>query len=214
MEVEELLYGDSPSVSDTASADYQSDGPLVPKVPSKAPSRARRSEASKLPRVTFRAVSPSSQEETPSSRAHTLGTREPVPEPRRGKKEATPVPTPETGKVAGAPPETGAQKSPPPKLARGDPPQWDYRDSYREYERTDRVENPAMEVEEDLHRDSLSVTDTTSADSESEEALAPKLPPKAPHRRRRSGTSRLPSRACREEPLSNEDTPSLRARSP
>ncbi|KAK1791062.1 hypothetical protein P4O66_002106 [Electrophorus voltai] len=58
MEVEEVLYGDSPSVSDTASADYKSDEPLVPKGSPKAPPRARHSEASKLhhPNLTGRQV--------------------------------------------------------------------------------------------------------------------------------------------------------------
>ncbi|KAK1795765.1 hypothetical protein P4O66_008830 [Electrophorus voltai] len=93
--------------SHTTSADYQCDEPLAPKVPPKAPPRAHRSEASKLPHVTFREVLPSSDEETPSTRAHSLGNHAPVPKPFRGMKEATPVPTPEAGKVAGVSPESG-----------------------------------------------------------------------------------------------------------
>ncbi|KAK1800730.1 hypothetical protein P4O66_005922, partial [Electrophorus voltai] len=122
MEVEEVLYGHSPSVSNTASADYHSDEPLVPKVPLKASCRAHHSEASKLPHVMFRETSPSS-EETPSTRAHSLGTHATVPKLHSSKKEAIPVPTPERGKVAGMPPKMGAQKSLPHKSARGDPPQ-------------------------------------------------------------------------------------------
>ncbi|KAK1784371.1 hypothetical protein P4O66_003098 [Electrophorus voltai] len=76
---------------------------------------------------------------------------------------------------------------------------WDYRESYREYEQsggyTDvslqsecndvsfrldpaihQPENPAVEVEEAFHRDSLLEMDTVSADSESKE---PPVPPKA-----------------------------------
>ncbi|KAK1804724.1 hypothetical protein P4O66_003576 [Electrophorus voltai] len=56
MEVEEGLYGDPPLVSDTQSADYQSDKPLASKAVPNAPPRTRRSEASKLPRVTFREI--------------------------------------------------------------------------------------------------------------------------------------------------------------
>ncbi|KAK1785800.1 hypothetical protein P4O66_003179 [Electrophorus voltai] len=71
-----------------------------------------------------------------------------------------------------------------------------------------------MEVEEVLYRDSPSVMDTASADSESKDPLAPKVPPKTPPRRPCSRTSRLPSGACREALLSDEDTPSAKARSP
>ncbi|KAK1785527.1 hypothetical protein P4O66_018891, partial [Electrophorus voltai] len=51
-------------------------------------------------------------------------TRAPVPKPRRGKGEATPVPTPETSKVTGAPPEMGVRKSPPPKSRAAIPHRW------------------------------------------------------------------------------------------
>ncbi|KAK1788772.1 hypothetical protein P4O66_002585 [Electrophorus voltai] len=77
-----------------------------------------------------------------------------------------------------------------------------------------QVENPAVEVEEALHRDSLSQMNTVSADSESEEPPSPKVPPKPLPRRRRPGISRLPNEACREASSSDVDTPPAKARSP
>ncbi|KAK1802677.1 hypothetical protein P4O66_004311 [Electrophorus voltai] len=120
-EVEEVLRRDPPSVSDTATADY-SDKPVAPKIPPKALPRACHSEASKLCHVAFREALPLSGEDTPFLRACSPKTHVLVPKPRRGKKEATPVPSPETGKVAGVPPDMGAQKSTPPKSVRGNPP--------------------------------------------------------------------------------------------
>ncbi|KAK1800996.1 hypothetical protein P4O66_004743 [Electrophorus voltai] len=122
MEVEEVLFGDPPTDSDVESAVSRSDEPPAPKIPPKAPSRKCRSGASKPSLVAHIEVN-SFEEETPSTRAHSPGTRAPIPKPHRGKKEATPVPTPETTKVTGAPPEKWQEKLPPPKLASGDPPQ-------------------------------------------------------------------------------------------
>ncbi|KAK1790924.1 hypothetical protein P4O66_014763, partial [Electrophorus voltai] len=65
----------------------------------------------------------SHEERTPFARAHSPGTLASVPKPHRGRKEAKPVPTPETAKVAGAPPVVGQRTLAPPKLARGDSPQ-------------------------------------------------------------------------------------------
>ncbi|KAK1789641.1 hypothetical protein P4O66_015538 [Electrophorus voltai] len=115
---------------------------------------------------------------------------------------------------------------------------WDYQESYWESEQrwgymdvslrskcTDvsflsdstihQVENPAVEMEEALYRDSLLEMDTISADyvSASEEPPAPKVPPKAPPRRCQPGISRLPNGACREASSSDEDTPPVKARS-
>ncbi|KAK1800233.1 hypothetical protein P4O66_000278 [Electrophorus voltai] len=61
--------------------------------------------------------------DTQPIRVYSPGTRAPVPKPHRGKGEASPVPTPKTGKATGVPPVVGARRSPPPKSARGDPPQ-------------------------------------------------------------------------------------------
>ncbi|XP_035390611.1 uncharacterized protein LOC113589841 [Electrophorus electricus] len=80
-------------------------------VPPKAPSRVHHSEASKVPRVTFREALALSEEETFSTSVRSLQTRVPVPKPHRGKKKATPVPTPETGKVVGVPPEMDPPKN-------------------------------------------------------------------------------------------------------
>ncbi|KAK1792030.1 hypothetical protein P4O66_001808 [Electrophorus voltai] len=75
-------------------------------------------------------------------------------------------------------------------------------------------EHPAMEVEEALHRDSPSEMDTMSADSETEEPPAPKVPPKALPRRLHAGISRQPNGACGEVSSSDEDIPSVKAHSP
>ncbi|KAK1784671.1 hypothetical protein P4O66_003355 [Electrophorus voltai] len=117
MEVEEVLYGDPPTDSEVKSADSRSEEPPLPKRPPKAPPRRCLSEAGKPFCVAQR------EEETPSTRAYSFGTCAPVPKPRRSKGEATPGLTPETGKVTVASPETGAQKSPPPRLVKAHPPQ-------------------------------------------------------------------------------------------
>ncbi|KAK1794597.1 hypothetical protein P4O66_001317 [Electrophorus voltai] len=122
MEVVEVLYGDPPNVSDIESADSKSDEPLALKIPPKAPPRRCRSGGSK-PSCAAQREAIAFEEETPSTRAYSPGTPAPVPKPRRGKREVTPVPTAETGNVSGAPHVTGARKSPPPKSAKGDPPQ-------------------------------------------------------------------------------------------
>ncbi|KAK1799519.1 hypothetical protein P4O66_000401 [Electrophorus voltai] len=121
MEVEEALHEDSPSVMDTWSADLESNEPPVPKVPPKA----RRTRISKLPRVTHKEAVPSSSEDTPSPGAHSPRARVPVRKPQRDKKEASPVPTPETCKTTGALPKACApkpEKPPPPNSAKGDCP--------------------------------------------------------------------------------------------
>ncbi|KAK1792628.1 hypothetical protein P4O66_012565, partial [Electrophorus voltai] len=70
----------------------------------------------------------------------------------------------------------------------------DYHKGYVDYERNreysdislrsdsefDHGEDPLMEVEEVLHRDPSSGSDTEAADYKSEEPLAAKTPPKAP----------------------------------
>ncbi|KAK1788417.1 hypothetical protein P4O66_016849, partial [Electrophorus voltai] len=105
MEVEEVLCGDSPNVSDVESADYESDEPPALKIPPKALPRRCRSGASKLSRVAQSEVT-AFEEESPFTRPYSPRTRAPVPKPRRGKEEATPVPAPETGRATGAPPVT------------------------------------------------------------------------------------------------------------
>ncbi|KAK1787231.1 hypothetical protein P4O66_002748 [Electrophorus voltai] len=55
--------------------------------------------------------------------------------------------------------------------------------------------------------------DTVSADSESKEPPAPKVPPEAPPRRCRPRISRLPNGARRESSSSDKDTPPAKARS-
>ncbi|KAK1793797.1 hypothetical protein P4O66_001526 [Electrophorus voltai] len=121
LEVEEVLHRGPPSVIDVESADSRSEEPPAPKRPPKAPPRRCRSGAGKLSRAVQREVT-SFEEETHSTRAYSPGTCAPVPKPRRGKGEATPVLTPETGNVTGAPPEMGARTSQPSKSVRGDPP--------------------------------------------------------------------------------------------
>ncbi|KAK1789526.1 hypothetical protein P4O66_015440, partial [Electrophorus voltai] len=92
MEVEEALREDSPSVTDTWSADSERDEPPAPKT---------------LPHLGH--TSPGA-----------------ACKPQRDKKEASPVPAPETGKTTGAPPKAYApkpEKPSPPSSAKGDPPQ-------------------------------------------------------------------------------------------
>ncbi|KAK1784676.1 hypothetical protein P4O66_003359 [Electrophorus voltai] len=105
MEVEEALHEDPPSVMDTWSADSESDKATAPK----AMSEACCSRVSKMPSVTCREATSTTSEGTPSLKSH--GPRAPVPtqNPQRGKKEVSPVPTPETGKMAGALPGTSAR---------------------------------------------------------------------------------------------------------
>ncbi|KAK1804707.1 hypothetical protein P4O66_003563 [Electrophorus voltai] len=122
MEVEEVLYGDPPNISDVESADSKSDEPQALKILPKAPPRRCRLGASKPSRAAQREMT-AFEEETSSTTAYSPGTCVSVPKPRRGKGEATPVPIPETGKATGGPPVTGARKQPPPKLAKGNPPQ-------------------------------------------------------------------------------------------
>ncbi|KAK1802534.1 hypothetical protein P4O66_004189 [Electrophorus voltai] len=111
MAVEEVVYGDPPTDSDVESAVSRSDEPPAPKIPIKAPSRRCRSGASK-PSLAEHIAASSFENDTLSSRAHSLGTHTPLSKSRRGKKEATPVPIPEMGKAASAPPETAQQKLP------------------------------------------------------------------------------------------------------
>ncbi|KAK1803159.1 hypothetical protein P4O66_021209 [Electrophorus voltai] len=98
MEVEEVFYRDSLSVSDTA--DSESDEPPAPKAPPKAPPRVRHSGASKLPRVTCEEASSSSEEDTPPPKANSPRAHAPTPKPRKVNKAAAPMPAPETGKTA------------------------------------------------------------------------------------------------------------------
>ncbi|KAK1791998.1 hypothetical protein P4O66_001782 [Electrophorus voltai] len=118
MEVEEVLCGDPPNVSDVESTDE----PPAFKIPPKAPPKRYCSGASKPSRAAQREAT-AFEEETPPTRAYSPRTHAPDPKPRRGKWEAIPVPTPETGKATGATLVMDARKSPPPKLAKGDPPQ-------------------------------------------------------------------------------------------
>ncbi|KAK1793495.1 hypothetical protein P4O66_011872, partial [Electrophorus voltai] len=122
MKVEEVLYGDPPNGSDIASAHSEGDESPAFQILPKAPPRKCCLGASKPSRAAQRGVT-ALEEETLSTRAYSPRTRALVPKPRRGKGEASPVPTPETGKATGAPPVMGARKSRPPKSTRGDPPQ-------------------------------------------------------------------------------------------
>ncbi|KAK1796493.1 hypothetical protein P4O66_009522, partial [Electrophorus voltai] len=122
MEVEEVLIGDPPIVNDVASADSKSDEPPALKILPKAPPKRYRSGVSKPSRAAQREAT-AFEEETPSTRAYSPRTHAPVPKPRRGKREATSVPTPETGKATGVPPVMGMLKSPPSKSVKGDSPQ-------------------------------------------------------------------------------------------
>ncbi|KAK1798664.1 hypothetical protein P4O66_006950 [Electrophorus voltai] len=99
MEVEEVLHGDSPTDSDARSVISENDKPPAPTRWPKAPPR----------RYCLGGTQP--------------GTLAPVPKTHRGRKEAIPMPTPETGKVASAPPVAEQKRLPPPKSARGDSPQ-------------------------------------------------------------------------------------------
>ncbi|KAK1801389.1 hypothetical protein P4O66_023065 [Electrophorus voltai] len=119
MEVEEVLHGDSQPDSDAQSVISENDEPPALMRQSRALSRRSHLGTSK-PASTKHLEAASFQERTPFTRAHSPGTLAPVPKPRRGRKEAIPVPTPETGKVAGAPTVAGPQRLPPPKSARGD----------------------------------------------------------------------------------------------
>ncbi|KAK1784647.1 hypothetical protein P4O66_003330 [Electrophorus voltai] len=85
MEVEEVPYGDP-----------------APTAPPKAPPRARRPRASKLPRVTGREAASSSEEDTPLPEARGPKAHVPTPKPCGGKKAATPVPALVPGNMAGA----------------------------------------------------------------------------------------------------------------
>ncbi|KAK1802564.1 hypothetical protein P4O66_004219 [Electrophorus voltai] len=122
MELEEVLHNDPPSVMDTASADSKSDEPLAPK----APPRVLRSGASKLPHLNHREAVSSSHQDTPSPKEHSPRARVSMPRPCRGKREASPVPTAETGKTVGAPPGQFSPKPReplPPNPSRGGLPQ-------------------------------------------------------------------------------------------
>ncbi|XP_035377673.1 uncharacterized protein LOC113588192 [Electrophorus electricus] len=121
MEVEEVLYEDPPTDSDVQSAISKKDEPPLPKILPKALPRRYRLGASKPFHVAHLEVT-LSKEETPFTRTHSPRIHVPVPKPHRGRKEATTVPTPDTGRVAGAPAETGKRKLPPPKSVRGDSP--------------------------------------------------------------------------------------------
>ncbi|KAK1793200.1 hypothetical protein P4O66_011601 [Electrophorus voltai] len=122
MEVEEVLYGDPLTDSDVESVISRSDEPPAHRISLKTPSRRCRWRASK-PSHAAHIEATSFEEETPSTTTHSPGAHAPLPKPCRGKKELTPMPIPKTGKVAGAPPEMGQQKLPPPKSARDNPPQ-------------------------------------------------------------------------------------------
>ncbi|XP_035387482.1 calcium-binding protein 2a [Electrophorus electricus] len=104
MEVEEVLYGDPPNFCDLESADSKSDEPPVLKILPKAVPRRCHSGARKPSRVAQREATVF-EEETSSTRACSPRIHALLPKPRRGKREATPVPTPETGKATGAPPD-------------------------------------------------------------------------------------------------------------
>ncbi|KAK1796682.1 hypothetical protein P4O66_009703 [Electrophorus voltai] len=108
---------------DTASADSESKGPPAPKVPPKALPRRPRSVTSRLPSGACREAS-SSDEDTPSVKAHSPRAQAPTPKPRKGKKAASPVPAPEMDNPAGAPPDKHARKPEQPlphKAAKEDP---------------------------------------------------------------------------------------------
>ncbi|KAK1800521.1 hypothetical protein P4O66_005740, partial [Electrophorus voltai] len=108
------------TATDVRSVVSGNDEPPARTIPPKAP--PRRSDTRKPACVKLLEVT-SSEEETPSTRTYNPTTCVPAPKPHRGKEEVTPVPTPDAGKVTGAPPGMGVRKSLPPKLARGDPPQ-------------------------------------------------------------------------------------------
>ncbi|KAK1787225.1 hypothetical protein P4O66_002700 [Electrophorus voltai] len=91
MEVEEVLYGDSLTDSDIQSVISRNDEPPVSAISPKAPPRRYHRGASK-PAHAKQLEATSFEEETPFARAHSHGTRAPVPKPRRGRKEAAPVP--------------------------------------------------------------------------------------------------------------------------
>ncbi|KAK1800232.1 hypothetical protein P4O66_000279 [Electrophorus voltai] len=105
MEVEEALQEDSASVMDMSSADSKSEQPPAPQ----APHKAHRARVSKLSRVTRKEVVSSSSEDTPSLTAHSPRARVPTCKPQGGKKEVSPVPTPEADRMAGVHPEASAQ---------------------------------------------------------------------------------------------------------
>ncbi|KAK1802194.1 hypothetical protein P4O66_021859 [Electrophorus voltai] len=117
MEVEEVLYEDPSKGSDIESADSESDKALALQIPPKALPRRRCSGASEPSRVAQRGAT--ALEDTLPTRAYSPGTRAPVPKPRRGKGEVSPVPAPETDKATGPPPVAGARRSPPPKSGLG-----------------------------------------------------------------------------------------------
>ncbi|KAK1784437.1 hypothetical protein P4O66_011372, partial [Electrophorus voltai] len=110
MEVEEVLYGDSLANSHVRSVVSGNDEPPASMIPPKALPRRYRLGTSKPARVKLLEVT-SSKKETPFTRAHCPGTHAPKPKPRKGRKEAAPVPTPEMGKVAGALPELVSGRS-------------------------------------------------------------------------------------------------------
>ncbi|KAK1802928.1 hypothetical protein P4O66_021456, partial [Electrophorus voltai] len=83
MEVEEVLSGHPPNISDVESADSKSDEPPALKIPPKAPPRRCRLGASK-PSSAAQREATAFEEETPSTWAYSSGTRVPVPKPRRG----------------------------------------------------------------------------------------------------------------------------------
>ncbi|KAK1788778.1 hypothetical protein P4O66_002587 [Electrophorus voltai] len=74
MEVEEVLYGDPPNVSDTESADSKSDKPPPLKIPPKAPPRRCCWGVSKPSRAAQRGAT-ALEEETFPTRAYSPGTR-------------------------------------------------------------------------------------------------------------------------------------------
>ncbi|KAK1794589.1 hypothetical protein P4O66_001310 [Electrophorus voltai] len=108
MEVEEVPHGGPSSQSDVTG--FVDDEPPAPKAPPKAPPRAHRPEASKLPQVTAREAALSS-EDTPLPKARGPEAHAPTSKPHGGKKAATPVPAPEPGNMAGAPPGAHAPNS-------------------------------------------------------------------------------------------------------
>ncbi|KAK1790044.1 hypothetical protein P4O66_002355 [Electrophorus voltai] len=88
--------------------------------------KARCARVSELPHMTCREVASSSSEDIPSSMAHSRRAPVPTHNPQRAKKEASPVPTLETGKTAGMLPGASSpvpEKPPPPKSAKANPPQ-------------------------------------------------------------------------------------------
>ncbi|KAK1784648.1 hypothetical protein P4O66_003331 [Electrophorus voltai] len=94
---------------DTASVDSESNVPPEPKVPPKALPRRRRSGISRLPSVAYGEAA-SSDEDTPSAKARSPRAQASAPKSGKGKEAASPVPTPETDKSAGALPDTRAPK--------------------------------------------------------------------------------------------------------